>query len=104
MAWIILIVGGLCELGWLIGLKYSEGFTRLLPSIVTIAFMMASMGCLAVAVKSIPLGTAYAAWTGTSIAAAAALGIYLFNEPTTSLRLVSIGLIILGIIGLRNDS
>jgi quaternary ammonium compound-resistance protein SugE len=74
MAWIILIVGGLCELGWLIGLKYSEGFTRPLPSIVTIAFMMASMGCLAVAVKSIPLGTAYAAWTGTSIAAAAAPG------------------------------
>ena len=101
MAWFILIVGGLCEVGWLIGLKYSEGFTRLLPSIVTMAFMGASIGCLGLAVKSIPIGTAYAAWTGTSIAAAAALGIYLFDEPTTLLRLVSIGLIILGIIGLR---
>jgi len=104
MAWLILIVGGLCELGWLIGLKFTEGFTRLLPSIVTVTFMAASIGCLGLAVKSIPLGTAYAAWTGTSIASAAALGIYLFNEPTTLLRLVSIGLIVLGIIGLRVGS
>jgi quaternary ammonium compound-resistance protein SugE len=104
MAWLILIVGGLCELGWLIGLKYTEGFTRLVPSIVTLAFMMASIGCLGQAVKSIPLGTAYAAWTGTSIASAAIVGIYVFNEPTTLLRLVSIGLIILGIIGLRIES
>lgn len=104
LAWLILLVGGLCELGWLIGLKYSEGFTRLLPSIVSVAFMMASIGCLGLAVRSIPLSTAYAVWTGTSVAAAAGLGIYLFNEPTTMLRLASISLIILGIIGLRIDS
>lgn len=104
MAWLILIVGGLCELGWLLGLKYADGFTRLLPSIITVGFMIASLGCLSLAMKTIPLGTAYAAWTGTSIASAAALGIYLFNEPTTVLRLASIGLIILGIIGLRIES
>ncbi len=104
MAWLILIVGGLCELGWLVGLKFTEGFTRLVPSVVTVSFMLASIGCLSVAVKTIPLGTAYAAWTGTSIASAAALGIYLFNEPTTLLRLASIGLIVLGIIGLRIES
>ena len=104
MAWLILIVGGLFELGWLVAIKFTDGFTRLLPSIVTVGFMAASIGCLGLAVKSIPLGTAYAAWTGTSIAGAAALGIYLFDEPTTLLRLVSISLIILGIIGLRIGS
>jgi quaternary ammonium compound-resistance protein SugE len=104
MAWLILLVGGLCEVGWLVGLKFTEGFTRLQPSIVTVAFMAASIGCLSLAVKSIPIGTAYAVWTGTSIAGAATLGIYLFGEPTTSLRLVSIGLILMGIIGLRLDA
>lgn len=104
MAWLILIVGGLFELGWLVAIKFTDGFTRLLPSIVTVGFMAASIGCLGLAVKSIPLGTAYAAWTGTSIAGAAALGIYLFDEPTTLLRLVSISLIIMGIIGLRIGS
>ena len=104
MAWLILIVGGLFELGWLVAIKFTDGFTRLLPSIVTVGFMAASIGCLGLAVKSIPLGTAYAAWTGTSIAGAAALGIYLFDEPTTLLRLVSISLIIMGIIGLRINS
>ncbi len=104
MAWLILIAGGLCELGWLVGLKYADGFTRLLPSVITVGFMIASLACLSLAMRSIPLGTAYAAWTGTSIASAAALGIYLFNEPTTVLRLVSIGLIVLGIIGLRLES
>ncbi len=101
MAWFILIMGGLFELGWLTALKFTEGFTRVLPSAFVVIFMTASIGCLGLAVKSIPLGTAYAAWTGTSIAAAAALGIYLFNEPVTLLRLISIGLIILGIIGLK---
>jgi quaternary ammonium compound-resistance protein SugE len=104
MAWLILLVGGLCEVGWLILLKYSEGFTRLLPSIGTLAFMGASIGCLGLAVRSIPMGTAYAVWTGTSIAGSAAMGIYLFNEPTTLLRLGCIGLIVLGIIGLRLES
>lgn len=104
MAWLILLVGGLCEVGWLILLKYAEGFTRLLPSIGTLAFMAASIGCLGLAVRSLPLGTAYGVWTGTSIASAAALGIYLFNEPATLLRLTSIGLIVLGIAGLRLES
>ena len=104
MDWFILLLGGLFEVGWLVGLKYTEGFTRLLPSIVTVAFMAASIGCLGLAVKSIPIGTAYAVWTGTSIAAVAALGIYLFGEPTTVIRLASIGLILFGIIGLRLDT
>jgi quaternary ammonium compound-resistance protein SugE len=104
MAWLLLLIGGLFELGWLVSIKYSAGFTRLLPSIVTLAFMIASIGCLGLAVKTIPLGTAYAVWTGTSIAAAAALGIYLFNEPTTLLRIVSIFFIIVGIVGLRLGS
>jgi quaternary ammonium compound-resistance protein SugE len=104
MAWFILILGGLFELGWLVAIKFTEGFTRLVPSLVTLFFMGASIGCLGVAVKSIPIGTAYAAWTGTSIAGAAALGIYLFDEPTTPLRLISIALIVLGVVGLRLGS
>jgi len=101
MDWIILFIGSICEVGWLIGMKYAEGFTRLWPSLIMVFFMAASVGCLGVAVKTIPAGTAYAAWTGTSIAAATLVGVYLFNEPTTFLRLGSIGLIVLGIIGLR---
>jgi quaternary ammonium compound-resistance protein SugE len=104
MAWFILLVGGLFEVGWLLSLKYSHGFTRLVPSIITVVFMGASIGCLGVAVQSIPMGTAYAVWTGTSIASAAAVGIYLFDEPTTFVRLLSIGLIVLGIVGLRLES
>lgn len=103
MAWVILLVGSLCEVGWLIALKYSEGFTRLPSIVVTVLFMGASVGCLGLAVKSIPMGTAYAAWTGTSIAVATAVGMYLFDEPATAIRLASIGLIILGIAGLRLD-
>ena len=101
MAWFILLVGGLCEVGWLIGLKHTEGFTRLLPSLVTVAFMGASIGCLGLAIRSIPMGTAYAVWTGTSVAAVTAVGIVFFDEPTTLIRLGAIGLIVLGIIGLR---
>ncbi len=103
MAWVILLVGSLCEVGWLVALKYSEGLTRLPSIVVAVVFMGASVGCLGLAVKSIPMGTAYAAWTGTSIAVASALGMYLFDEPTTAVRLASIGLIILGIAGLRLD-
>lgn len=103
MAWVILFVGSLCEVGWLIALKYTEGFTRLPSVLVTVGFMGASVGCLGLAVKSIPMGTAYAAWTGTSIAVATVFGIYLFDEPTTLIRLASIGLIVLGIVGLRLD-
>lgn len=101
MAWLILLVAGLCEIGWVIGLKYTEGFSRLLPSIATLAAMAASIGFLGLAVKSLPVGTAYAVWTGIGVAGTAALGIYLFNEPATLLRLVSIGLILAGMIGLK---
>jgi quaternary ammonium compound-resistance protein SugE len=101
MAWIILLIGSLCEVGWLIGMKYADGFTRLWPSVVTLFFMVASVGCLGIAVKSIPAGTAYAVWTGGSIAAVAIVGVYLFNEPTTPLRIASIGFILLGMVGLR---
>ena len=104
MAWLILIVGSLCEVGWLISLKSTQGFTRLLPTLITLVFMAASVGCLGLAVRSIPLGTAYAAWTGGSIAAAAAVGIFFFDEPTTPVRIASISLIILGILGLRLTS
>ncbi len=101
MDWIILFVGSICEVGWLIGMKYADGFTRLWPSVIMVFFMAASVGCLGLAVKTIPAGTAYAAWTGASIAAATVVGVYLFGEPTTPLRLGSIALIVLGIVGLR---
>ncbi len=104
MAWLILLAGGLCEVGWLILLKYTAGFTRLWPSLGALAFMGASIGCLGLAVRSLPIGTAYAVWTGSSIAGVAAMGVYLFDETTSVLRLASIGLIVIGIIGLRLDS
>jgi quaternary ammonium compound-resistance protein SugE len=101
MAWLILLVGSLCEVGWLIGMKYTEGFTRFWPSVIMVFFMAASIGCLGLAVKEIPAATAYAVWTGGSIAAVAIVGVFLFNEPATLLRLASIALILLGMVGLR---
>jgi quaternary ammonium compound-resistance protein SugE len=101
MAWVILMIGSLCEVGWLIGMKYSDGFTRLWPSVIMAFFMVASVGCLGLAIKTIPAGTAYAVWTGASVAAVSVAGIYLFNEPVTLLRLGAIVLIVLGLIGLR---
>ncbi len=101
MDWIILFIGGLCEVGWLVGLKFAAGFTRLVPSVVTVFFMLASIGCLGIAVKSIPIGTAYAVWTGTSVAAVAIVGVMFFHEPTNVVRIVSIALVLLGVIGLR---
>jgi quaternary ammonium compound-resistance protein SugE len=101
MAWLFLIVAGLCEIGWAIGLKYTEGFTRLLPTIGTVLAMAASLGFLGLALKSLPVGTAYAVWTGIGTVGTAVLGIYLFNEPAMLLRLACIGFILLGIIGLK---
>ncbi|MGC1861730.1 MAG: multidrug efflux SMR transporter [Methylocystis sp.] len=101
MAWFILILGGLCEVGWLIGLKHVNGSARILPWIVTVGFMIASLGCLGLAIRSIPMGTAYAVWTGTSIASVTIVGIIFFDEPTTLIRLGSITLIVMGIVGLR---
>jgi quaternary ammonium compound-resistance protein SugE len=104
MAWLFLIVAGLCEIAWAIGLKYTEGFTRLLPTIGTVLAMAASIGFLGLALKSLPVGTAYAVWTGIGTVGTTVLGIYLFNEPAMSLRLACIGFILLGITGLRLTS
>ena len=101
MAWIYLTVAGLFEIGWAIGLKYADGFTRLLPSLWTLASMILSIVLLGLALRTLPVGTAYAVWTGIGAVGTAALGIYLFAEPATVARLVCIGLILSGIIGLK---
>jgi quaternary ammonium compound-resistance protein SugE len=101
MAWVILFVAGLLETGWAIGLKYTEGFSRLWPSVWTILAMVLSLILLSHALKSLPIGTAYAVWTGIGAFGTAVLGIVLFGEPATAARLISIGLIVSGIIGLK---
>jgi quaternary ammonium compound-resistance protein SugE len=101
MNWILLVVAGLFEIGWAIGLKYTEGFTRLWPTVWTIASMAVSLLLLGLALKTIPIGTGYAVWTGIGAAGTAILGIILFAEPATALRLGSIGLIVAGIAGLK---
>ena len=101
MPWMILVVAGLLEIGWAAGLKYSDGLTRFWPAVFTITAMVASMWLLAVAVRSLPVGTAYAVWTGIGTVGTALLGIYLFSEPATAMRLVCIGLIVSGILGLK---
>lgn len=101
MAWIVLFVAGLLEVGWAIGLKYTEGFTRLVPSGLTLASMVGSIVLLGLAVKTLPIGTAYAVWTGIGAVGTALLGIALFGEPATALRLACIGLIVAGIVGLK---
>ena len=101
MAWIYLTVAGLFEIGWAIGLKYTDGFTRLLPSLWTLASMILSIVLLGLALRTLPVGTAYAVWTGIGAVGTAALGIYLFAELATVARLVCIGLILSGIIGLK---
>jgi quaternary ammonium compound-resistance protein SugE len=101
MAWGYLFVAGLFEVAWAIGLKYTQSFSRLTPSLLTLAGMGLSLGLLSLALRTLPIGTAYAVWTGIGAVGTAALGIYLFGEPATALRLVCIGLIIAGIVGLR---
>jgi quaternary ammonium compound-resistance protein SugE len=101
MAWFTLFVAGLMEIAWAIGLKYTEGFTRLVPSVLTLASMAASMALLGLALKTLPIGTAYAVWTGIGAVGTALLGIWLFGEPATALRLLCIGLIVSGIVGLK---
>ena len=101
MAWIILLLAGLTEVGWAVGLKYTEGFTRLVPSALTVACMVVSLGLLGLALKTLPIGTAYAVWTGIGTVGTAILGIYLFGESTAALRLACIGLIVAGIVGLK---
>ncbi len=101
VAWLVLFVAGLCEIGWAVGLKYTEGFSRLWPSVGTVAAMVASVLLLGLALKALPLGTAYAVWTGIGAVGTAISGIYLFNEPRDALRLACIALIVAGIIGLK---
>ena len=101
MAWVLLAVAGLFEVGWAIGLKYTEGFTRLAPSVLTLACMAASIILLGLAVKTLPIGTAYAVWTGIGAVGTAILGIILFGDAATALRLACIGLIVAGILGLK---
>ena len=101
MGWIILFFAGLTEVGWAVGLKYTEGFTRLVPSVLTVACMAVSLGLLGLALKTLPIGTAYAVWTGIGTIGTALLGIVLFGESAGALRLACIGLIVAGIIGLK---
>jgi quaternary ammonium compound-resistance protein SugE len=101
MAWFLVFIAGVFEVAWAIGMKYSDGFSRLVPSVLTVAAMGASIGCLTMAIKSLPVGTAYAVWTGIGAAGTATLGIYLFQEPVTVLRLGSIVLVVVGIVGLK---
>lgn len=100
-AWLLLIAAGVLEVVWAIGLKYTAGFSRLMPSVITIAAMIASVWLLALALKSIPVGTGYAVWTGIGAVGTAILGIVLFNEAATAARLACIGLIVAGILGLK---
>lgn len=101
MNWWILVVAGMLEVGWAIGLKYTEGFTRLWPSIWTVLSMMVSVGLLGVAMKSLPVGTAYAIWVGIGAIGTAVMGIVLFSESASAIRLLSLLLIFAGIVGLK---
>ncbi len=101
MAWAVLFAAGLLEIGWAIGLKYTEGFTRLVPTVLTLVAMAGSILLLGMALKTLPIGTAYAVWTGIGAVGTALLGIFLLGEPASALRLASIGLIVAGIVGLK---
>jgi quaternary ammonium compound-resistance protein SugE len=101
MAWSLLFIAGLLEVGWAIGLKYTDGFSRLLPSLFTLVSMAGSVILLGLALKSLPVGTAYAVWTGIGAVGTALLGIILLGEPAATLRLASMGLIVAGIVGLK---
>lgn len=100
-AWLLLLAAGLLEVVWAVGLKYTDGFSRLAPSAITIAAMIGSVWLLAIALKSIPVGTGYAVWTGIGAVGTAILGIVLFNEAATAARLACISLIVAGIFGLK---
>ena len=101
MAWVVLFFAGMFEIGWAVGLKYTQGFTRLWPTVGTAAALIASMGLLGLALRTLPLGTAYAVWTGIGTVGTAVLGMILFREPATAMRLVCIALIVTGILGLK---
>jgi quaternary ammonium compound-resistance protein SugE len=101
MAWMLLVVAGLLEVGWAIGLKYTQGFTRLWPSVLTIAAMAVSMYLLSVAARTLPIGTAYAVWVGIGAAGAAVLGVVLFDEAVSAGRVICLVLLVVAIIGLK---
>lgn len=101
MAWLLLIIAGLCEIVWAIGLKYADGFTRLWPSVITVAAMLVSIVLLGYAMKSLPVGTSYAVWVGVGAVGTAILGIVLLGESASPGRLASLALIVAGIIGLK---
>lgn len=101
MAWIYLLAAGLLEVAWAVGLKYTHGFTRLLPSLFTLVSMAASVGLLGIALRHLPLGTAYAVWTGIGTVGTAIMGMILLGEPAGAMRLACIGLIVAGIFGLK---
>jgi quaternary ammonium compound-resistance protein SugE len=101
MAWLLLLIAGLLEVGWAVGLKYTEGFSRLVPSVLTLVSMAASVGMLGLALKTLPMGTAYAVWTGIGAVGTAILGIVLFGDPAGIARIACIGLIVAGIVGLK---
>ncbi len=104
MPWIVLVIAGLFEVGWAIGLKYTEGFTRLWPSVGTLVSMVASLWLLGIAMKSLPVGTAYGVWVGVGAVGTVVLGIALLGEPANPARLISVALIVAGIVGLKLSS
>lgn len=101
MAWVYLLFAGLFEIGWVIGLKYTDGFTRPVPTLLTVASMVVSLGLLGLALKTLPVGTAYAIWTGIGTVGTVALGIMLLGESANAMRLACIALIVVGILGLK---
>ena len=101
MAWLIVIVAGLFEVGWAIGLKYTDGFTRVGPTVATLAAMVVSVWLLSIGMRTLPVGTAYSVWVGVGAVGTAILGIVLLGEPANAGRMVSLGLIVAGIIGLK---
>jgi len=101
MAWLIVIVAGLFEVGWAIGLKYTDGFTRVGPTVATLAAMVVSVWLLSIGMRTLPVGTAYSVWVGVGAIGTVALGIVLFGEPASAARLISVGLIVAGIVGLK---
>ena len=101
MAWFLLFIAGIFEVGWAIGMKYTEGFTKLIPSVLTLLSMILSVYLLSLAIKEIPIGTAYAVWTGIGIAGTSILGILIFHEPVEVLKIVFISMILIAIVGLK---
>ncbi len=101
MAWLLLFIAGIFEIGWAIGMKYTHGFTKLIPSVLTLVSMILSVYLLSLATKQIPIGTAYAVWTGIGIAGTSILGVIIFNEPVEVLKVVFILMILVAIVGLK---